>query len=107
MGRTLTWLLTGLAACCRIGTMTAQQPPRGRPTQQQSSTQQSQEAQIAVKALPYCSTEKVNHSDCMFQIDRRYPVTFPTLQMAHGKKVHVVLTNPVPFETLTLDETSS
>jgi hypothetical protein len=54
-----------------------------------------------------CSTEKVNHIDCTFTLDRRYPVTFPTLQMAHGKKVKVIVNNPLPFETLTLDETGA
>jgi hypothetical protein len=54
-----------------------------------------------------CSTEQVNHVDCTFTLDRRYPVTFPTLQMAHGMKVKVIVNNPLPFETLTLDETGA
>jgi len=54
-----------------------------------------------------CSTEKVNHEDCTVLIDRRYPITLPTIQMSRGKKVIVLIQEPLPFETLTLDETSA
>ena len=60
-----------------------------------------------VRAQRPCSTEKVNHADCTFTVDRRYPVTFPTLQMDHGKHVLVRLKNPLAFETVTLDETGA
>jgi hypothetical protein len=49
-----------------------------------------------------CSTEKVNR-DCTVTIDRFYPVALPTIQMRKGQLVHVVIRNPFPFETLTLD----
>ena len=52
---------------------------------------------------PACSTEKVNHQDCTFTINRWYPVTFPTIQMSYGKKIIVRLENPLSFETATLD----
>ncbi len=54
-----------------------------------------------------CSTEKVNHQDCTVIIDRRYPITMPTFQMSPGKQIIVKVLNPLPFETLTLDETSA
>ena len=54
-----------------------------------------------------CSTEKINHQDCTVVIDRRYPITMPTFQMSPGKQVIVEVQNPLPFETLTLDETSA
>jgi hypothetical protein len=57
--------------------------------------------------LKQCSTEKVNHEDCVVVIDRRYPVTLPTIQMSPGKKVHVWIQDPLSFETLSLDETSA
>jgi len=55
---------------------------------------------------PVCSTEKINHKDCEVVIDRRYPVTWPTIQMKPGKHVRVVVRNPLDFESLSLDETS-
>lgn len=54
-----------------------------------------------------CSTEKINHQDCTVVIDRRYPITMPTFQMSPGKQVIVAVQSPLPFETLTLDETSA
>jgi hypothetical protein len=54
-----------------------------------------------------CSTEKVNHEDCHITIDRRYPVTLPTIQMSPGKRVTVYVDNPLEFETLSLDETGA
>jgi hypothetical protein len=49
-----------------------------------------------------CSTEKVNKS-CIVTIDRSYPVALPTIQMRKGQVVQVIIKNPLPFETLTLD----
>ncbi len=57
--------------------------------------------------LKQCSTEKVNHEDCGVVIDRRYPMTLPTIQMSPGKKVFVWMRDPLSFETLSLDETSA
>lgn len=54
-----------------------------------------------------CSTEKVNHEDCHITIDRRYPVTLPTIQMSPGKRVTVYVDKPLEFETLSLDETGA
>lgn len=54
-----------------------------------------------------CSTEKINHRDCVVIIDRRYPVTLPTIQMAPGKAVTVEIQAPFAFETLSLDEASA
>jgi len=54
-----------------------------------------------------CSTETINHGDCVIVLDRRYPVTLPTIQMHPGKQVYVVVDNPLDFETLSLDWTSS
>jgi hypothetical protein len=61
---------------------------------------------FAGHAQNLCSTEKVNHDDCMVYVSRRYPVTLPTIQMKPGKKVIVVVKDPLEFETLTLDWTS-
>jgi hypothetical protein len=55
---------------------------------------------------PLCSTEKINHQNCVVVIDRRYPVTWPTIQMKPGKRVGVLVENPLDFETLSLDESS-
>jgi hypothetical protein len=49
-----------------------------------------------------CSTETVN-KDCTVTIDRSYPVGLPTIQMRPGAKVKVEITNPIPFESLSLD----
>src|ERR1700678_4354974 len=57
--------------------------------------------------LKQCSTEKVNHEDCVVIIDRRYPITLPTIQMSPGKKAIVVIEDPLAFETLSLDLTSA
>jgi hypothetical protein len=56
---------------------------------------------------PPCSTEKVNHVDCIFTINRWYPVTFPTIQMSQGKQIIVKLENQLPFESVTLDSTGT
>jgi hypothetical protein len=56
---------------------------------------------------PPCSTEKVNHEDCILTINRWYPVTFPTIQMSQGKQVVVKLENQLPFESVTLDSTGT
>jgi hypothetical protein len=40
-------------------------------------------------------------------LDRRYPVTLPTIQMSQGKQVFVLIDNPLQFETLSLDLTSA
>jgi hypothetical protein len=53
-----------------------------------------------------CSTEKVN-GDCTLTIDRSYPVAMPTIQMRRGAKMTVVVTNPLGFETLSLDPQSA
>lgn len=53
-------------------------------------------------ALPLCSTEKVNN-DCAYNIDRKYPITLPTLQMRSGKSISVYVFHPYQFESLTLD----
>lgn len=67
----------------------------------------STSAALAISAQiptpPVCSTESVNHTSCSVQIDRRYPVTPPTIQMKRGKEVTVIVINPLPFETLSLD----
>lgn len=55
---------------------------------------------------PLCSTEKINHQDCVVVIDRRYPVAWPTIQMKPRTHVRVVVDNPLEFETLSLDESS-
>jgi hypothetical protein len=49
-----------------------------------------------------CSTEKVNGS-CTVYIDRRYPVTSPTIQMRRGQQARVAVLNALPFEKLSLD----
>jgi hypothetical protein len=49
-----------------------------------------------------CSTEKVN-GDCTVTIDRRYPVTMPTIQMRRKRQVTVIVIHSTPFESLTLD----
>jgi hypothetical protein len=69
----------------------------------------AQERCIAIegKAVRRCSTEIVNTVDCMVIVDRRYPVTLPAIQMHHGKFIWVVLNNPLPFETVSLDWTSA
>jgi hypothetical protein len=54
-----------------------------------------------------CSTEIINHGDCVIVLDRRYPVSLPTIQMHPGTQVYVVVNNPLDFETLSLDWTSS
>ncbi len=59
------------------------------------------------RTLQPCSTEIVNHHDCKVVINRRYPVTLPTIQMQQGKKIQVQVIDPLPFETLSLDETSA
>jgi hypothetical protein len=51
---------------------------------------------------PRCSTEKLN-SDCFVNINRRYPVTLPTIQMRRKAKLTVAVYNPYAFESLTLD----
>jgi hypothetical protein len=51
---------------------------------------------------PVCSTEKIN-GDCHINVDRRYPITLPTLQMKPGSHITVSVFHPFPFETLTLD----
>lgn len=56
---------------------------------------------------PPCSTEKVNHENCIFTINRWYPVTFPTIQMSQGKQIIVKLENQLPFESVTLDATGT
>jgi hypothetical protein len=56
---------------------------------------------------PPCSTEKVNHENCSFIINRWYPVTFPTIQMSQGKQIIVKLVNQLPFESVTLDSTGT
>jgi hypothetical protein len=50
-----------------------------------------------------CSTEKVNHENCHLPIDRRYPLSLPTIQMSPGKIVTVDVYYPFEFETLSLD----
>jgi hypothetical protein len=53
-----------------------------------------------------CSTERVNR-DCTVTINRLYPVNLPTIQMRHGSKLTVTVTNPLLFEMLTLDPQSA
>jgi hypothetical protein len=57
--------------------------------------------------LKQCSTEKINNDDCVVIVDRRYPITLPTIQMKPGKKVIVKVQDPLSFETLSLDETTA
>jgi hypothetical protein len=61
---------------------------------------------LHAQAQELCSTEKVNHKDCTVYISRRYPVTLPTIQMHPGKKVTVVVLQPLGFESLSLDWTT-
>ena len=60
----------------------------------------------ALAAIQECSTERAN-ADCQITIDRNYPVAMPTIQVRRGKKVTVVVANPLPFERLTLDPQSA
>lgn len=52
--------------------------------------------------LPRCSTEKIN-GNCFLNIDRRFPVAMPTIQMRKGAHVTVYVFYPFVFEALTLD----
>jgi hypothetical protein len=74
-----------------------------------SSEDQSGGRCFLVGGNPYasCSTEIVNHSACAVVFDRRYPVTLPTIQMAPLTPVIVLMEDPLPFETLSLDETGA
>jgi hypothetical protein len=63
-------------------------------------------AQTQTAPLPECSSEKVN-PDCKLTIDRLNPVTAPTIQLRPGKAITIVVTNPLQFETLTLDAQSA
>jgi hypothetical protein len=56
--------------------------------------------------LKECSTETVN-GDCTVTVDRNYPVASPTLQMRRDKKITVIVLNPLPFESLSLDPVSA
>ena len=58
-------------------------------------------------AIQPCSTEKVNHQDCVVVFSRRYPITLPTIQMGPGKRIIVEVDNPLEFETMSLDETGA
>lgn len=52
--------------------------------------------------LPLCSTEKVN-GNCFVNINRRYPITLPTIKMRRDGRISVYVFHPFPFEHLTLD----
>ncbi|HEX4005471.1 MAG TPA: hypothetical protein VHX60_04805 [Acidobacteriaceae bacterium] len=52
--------------------------------------------------LKPCSTETVN-GNCYINVDRRYPITLPTIQMRKGTHIVVKVYYPYAFETLTLD----
>jgi len=62
---------------------------------------------LAAPDPPACSTEKINHQDCILTVNRWYPVTFPTIQMSQGEKIIVELENQLPFESATLDLTGA
>jgi hypothetical protein len=49
-----------------------------------------------------CSTEVVNGT-CTLTLDRSYPVNVPTIQVRPGEQVKVIVVNPLPYETLSLD----
>jgi hypothetical protein len=51
---------------------------------------------------PVCSTEIVNR-DCVLNIDRRYPVSLPTIRLHRNSHITVNVFHSLPFETLTLD----
>jgi hypothetical protein len=89
-----------------VQSLFGQSPAAPRDCDQNES---AQERCITVegKAVRRCSTEIINTVDCMVIVDRRYPVTLPAIQMHHGKSIWVVLNNPLPFETTSLDWTSS
>ncbi len=53
-----------------------------------------------------CSLTAVNQKDCWVYVDRNNPAAPPTIYMARGKKVHVVIVNPSPFEKLHWDQKS-
>jgi hypothetical protein len=54
------------------------------------------------EGLKPCSTETVN-GNCYINVDRRYPITLPTIQMRKGAHIVVKVYYPYAFETLTLD----
>src|ERR1700722_15472578 len=92
------------------------QPPHPPPPPRACDTNEIvQERCITINniAVRRCSTEIVNTDTCMVVIDRRYPVTLPAIQMHPDTKMHpdtsiwVVLNNPLPFETVSLDLTSA
>jgi hypothetical protein len=56
--------------------------------------------------LPDCSYTTTNRS-CKVAIDRFNPSTPPTIYVLPSCRVHVIVTNPYAFETLTLDWKSS
>lgn len=62
---------------------------------------------VASEPQKACSTEKINHEDCVVLIDRRYPISMPTFQMSPGKQILVKVQDPLPFETITLDWVSA
>lgn len=49
-----------------------------------------------------CAYTAVN-GDCALTLDRKNPVAPPTIYVRHGKKVTVRITNPLPFEHLSMD----
>jgi hypothetical protein len=53
--------------------------------------------------LKPCSTETVN-GNCYIDIDRRYPVTPPTIQMRKNAKITVNVYHTYSFETLRRDK---
>jgi hypothetical protein len=49
-----------------------------------------------------CAYSAVN-GDCALTLDRRNPIAPPTIYIRHGKTVTVTVTNPLPFEHLSMD----
>ena len=83
------------------------QLPAGPRACNANETAQEKCLTIEGNAVRRCSTEIINTVDCFVIVDRRYPVTLPATQMHPGKSIWVILNNPLPFETVSLDWTSS
>jgi len=49
-----------------------------------------------------CAYSGIN-GDCALTLDRQNPIAPPTIYVRHGKKVTVTVTNPLPFEHLSMD----
>ncbi len=75
--------------------------PRFVSGQQPAAPVKTQDAQPC-----QCSTQKVN-GNCTITVDRRYPLTMPTIQMRSKATVTVVALDPLPFESLALNPQSA